>query len=508
MNAMKLRADARKIWETSILAALRRHIRIRAKSVDFDEAWYEHGHIAKAIANANVWCSQHAPQGSTIEVIDGGMKTIEVVKRGERKQVSVHRTPVLLIDIPATGGSKETAFLYGHLDKQPEGKDPWDASRGLKPWKPVDIHEVDGHKLYGRGGADDGYAVFAAIAAINCLENQGVAHARCVILVETGEESGSPDLPFYLEMLRPTIGTPSFIAALDSGCGTYDRLWLTNSLRGLVIVVLEIHVLQKGIHSGEGGGVVPDSSCIRDWIVQEIRDARTGRFLIPEFHANISEAILEQARITSETIGEDLITRYHWAGTPPTFQEDANARSNVLCETVLNRTWRPALTETGVDGLPAVKDAGNVLRAMTRTKLSIRIPPTVDHALAAAALDRVINSVVVQNPQARITHTIVSRSSWLSPPEAPWLTQIVNTASQEIFDQPAGRMGEGGAIPFMAQLTEAYPQAQFVISGVLGKDSNAHGPDEMLHVDYAINFTAAMAHMLGAHAAYFMTKAA
>src|SRR5699024_8264772 len=138
-----------------------------------------------------------------------------------------------------TTGTEETALLYGHLDKQPP-VGGWSA--GLDPWTPV----MDGDRLYGRGSVDDGYAGYAAVTAIESLRENGGAHQRCVVLLETGEDSGSPDLPAYLEHLADRLGTVSLVVCLDSGAGDYERLWLTTSLRGTVQVEVTVSVLESG----------------------------------------------------------------------------------------------------------------------------------------------------------------------------------------------------------------------------------------------------------------------
>ncbi len=487
MDVQRLISDVSLSWETQILEALRRHIEIPAKSRDFDLDWFEHGFIGQALENARSWCEKHVPSGSQIEVITHYLD-----------ETGKHRTPLLYVEIPATGGCEQTVLLYGHLDKQPEGG-PWDASRGLDPWKAVDLHDEQGHRLYGRGGADDGYAVFAAVCALTCLEQQGVPHARAVILIETGEESGSPDLPFYLDLLRPKIGTPSLIVALDSGCGTYDRLWLTTSLRGVLVGTLDVQVLAEAVHSGDAGGVVPDSFRIARHLLGAIEDSATG-LMIHSLYADIPQAIYTQARIVAQIIGMEFINHFSWVDTPP-----SSTSTEWLVEQIINRTWRPSLAVTGADGLPLICDAGNVLRTGTRLKLSIRIPPMVDHQAAV----RIVKSAIKHRGcplGAKIALTFTSRPSWKCPDETPWFTDALSETSQAIFGKEPVRMGEGGTIPFMAQLSDAYPDAQFMITGVLGPGSNAHGPNEFIHVDYAKKLTASVACMLAHQTRVFSSQ--
>src|ERR1700690_1896491 len=101
--------------------------------------------------------------------------------------------------------------------------------------------------------------MFGALAAILALKAQGVAHARCAILIEACEEGGSFALPFYVDHLAERLGSPSLVVCLDSGCANYDQLWLTTSLRGLTGGALRVEVLSEGVHSGDASGVVPSS---------------------------------------------------------------------------------------------------------------------------------------------------------------------------------------------------------------------------------------------------------
>jgi acetylornithine deacetylase/succinyl-diaminopimelate desuccinylase-like protein len=375
--------------------------------------------------------------------------------------------------------------MYGHLDKQPEMIGWRD---GLGPWQPV---LADG-KLYGRGGADDGYAVFASLAAIGALQAQGVAHARCVGVIETCEESGSYDLPAYLELLAPRMGPVDFVVGLDSGCGDYERLWATTSLRGLVGGTLSVDVLTEGVHSGDASGVVPSSFRVARAVLDRIEDSATGRVLPPIFHAPIPDERVRQAREAAAIMGETTVRKYPFVdGTKPMVADHAEA--------LLNRTWRPALSVIGADGLPAIADAGNVLRPRTALKLSLRLPPPVDGATAREAMRKLLEADPPHGASVRFEGDEAG-TGWNAPPTAPWLTQALDEASRAFYGKPAAAMGEGGTIPFMAMLGKHFPQAQFLITGVLGPRSNAHGPNEFLHIPYATKLTACVASVLAAHA--------
>jgi acetylornithine deacetylase/succinyl-diaminopimelate desuccinylase-like protein len=377
-------------------------------------------------------------------------------------------------------------LLYGHLDKQPE-MTGW--LEGFGPWIP----RFDDGKLYGRGGADDGYAVFASLAAIAALQAQGTAHARCAGMIETCEESGSYDLPAYLDHLAPRLGRVDFVIGLDSGCGDYERLWATTSLRGIAAGTLTVEVLTEGVHSGDASGVVPSSFRIARHLLDRLEDSGTGRILPKEFHAPIPEERALQARAAADIMGELVIRKYPFAdGTKPMVAGRAEA--------LLNRTWRPALSVVGADGMPPIANAGNVLRPRTSLKLSLRLPPTVDGGQATKDLKRLLEADPPHGAVVRF-ESDQGATGWHAPPTSLWLLEALEAASRAHYGQPAAAMGEGGTIPFMAMLGKHFPAAQFLITGVLGPHSNAHGPNEFLHVPYAKKLTACVADVIAAHAA-------
>jgi acetylornithine deacetylase/succinyl-diaminopimelate desuccinylase-like protein len=376
--------------------------------------------------------------------------------------------------------------MYGHLDKQPEMTGWRD---GFGPWIPV-LHEG---KLYGRGGADDGYAVFASLAAIQAVQEQRQPHARIVGLIECCEESGSYDLPAYLQALAPRIGKPDLVIGLDSGCGNYDQLWVTTSLRGIAAGTLTVEVLTEGVHSGDASGVVPSSFRIARRLLDRLEDSATGRILPQEFHCEVPAERVEQARAAGKVLGETIWRKFPFAGkTTPMTRDSA--------EGVLNRTWRPFLSVVGADFIPAIKDAGNVLRPKTALKLSLRIPPLLDGRRATQDLKRILEADPPEGANVRF-EADQGATGWNAPPTASWLSAAAAEASQAIFGKPAAMMGEGGTIPFMAMLGKQFPEAQFLITGVLGPHSNAHGPNEFLHLGYAKKLTACVAHVIAAHAA-------
>lgn len=472
----ELLARISKQWDDDIVPQLIEYIKIPAKSPGFDPDWAKNGYLDQAIQLAKTWVERQNVAGIKMEVIK---------EKG--------RTPVLFFDIPATGGlqNERTVLLYGHLDKQPE-MTGW--REGLGPWIPVLEGEGEEQKLYGRGGADDGYAVFAAISAISALDAQNIPRPRCVGLIETCEESGSDDLPVYLEMLASRMGDVQLVIALDSGAGNYDQLWATTSLRGLVNGTLKVSVLTEGVHSGDAGGVVPSSFRMARQLLDRLDDSRTGVVKPAAFNCEIPQERVEQAKQAAEILGESMWKRFPWDSccddggkfifVQPTTKDPV--------ELILNRTWRAALAVVGADGLPPIADAGNVQRPYTSLKLSLRIPPLVDGDTAAKAMKETLERDPPNNVHA--TYELENAATgWNAPALAPWLAASLDHASQTFFSKPAAYMGEGGTIPFMGMLGVKFPGAQMLVTGVLGPKSNAHGPNEFLQVGYVKRVTAATA---------------
>ena len=472
-------------WDDVIVDRLTEYITIPAKSPAYDKDWAEHGHIERVITDAARWVEAQRVEGLTLEIVR-----------------LPGRTPVMFFEIPATDGSQHepdrerekterTVLLYGHLDKQPEFSG-WRADLG--PWIP----KYEDGKLYGRGGADDGYAVYAAITAIQGLKRQGVAHPRCVGLIETCEESGSFDLLPYVDALKDRLGDVSLVVCLDSGCGNYEQLWLTTSLRGNVTGVLEVQVLDEGVHSGDASGVVPSSFRIMRQLFDRIEDSNNGRLLPESFHCEVPAERIEQAHKTAQILGDMVWKRFPWScgdhgeSVQPTTKDPIQA--------LLNRTWEPTLSVTGAEGLPPLADAGNVLRPRTAFKLSLRLPPLVDGPTALAELKQVLEADSPYKAKVSFRADRGIATGWNAPNLEPWLAQALDDASNATFGSPCGFLGQGGTIPLMSMLETGFPKAQFMVCGVLGPHSNAHGPNEFLHVPYARKLTAAVSRVIAAAA--------
>ena len=453
------------IWDSSIIPELAEYIKIPNKSPHFDPDWEVHGHMERAVQHLETWCRKQPIEDMSIEIV-----RIE------------GRTPLLFIDIP--GASDDVVVLYGHYDKQPEFSG-W--AEDLDPWIPT----IRDGKLYGRGGADDGYAIYGSLTAIRALQEQGIPHAHCVVIIEGCEESGSFDLPFYIDKLADRIGTPDLVVCLDAECGNYDQLWCTTSLRGNLTGTLRVDVLTEGVHSGSAGGIVPSSFRVLRNLLSRIEDETSGKVTVEALHVDIPKQRLEQAELTAATLGDSVYRKYPWAVSEPTPSESPY-------ELLLNNTWRPTLSITGTDGLPALIDAGNVQLPHTTAKLSFRLPPTTDAEQAGAAVKETLETD--PPPLAKVEFNVDSTmAGWDAPPVAEWLETSMQNASQAFFGKPSMYMGTGGTIPFMGMLGEKFPDAQFLVTGLLGPNSNAHGPNEFLHIDCGKRVTACVAQVLMEH---------
>ena len=455
MNSENLKKHIHDFWDSEIVPTLVDYIKIPNKSPSFDPDWEKHGHMDKVLNLAANWTEKNKPVGSEM-----------IIKK------SPGRTPLLLLDIP---GTKEgNILMYGHLDKQPE-MEGWNDDLG--PWKPV----IKDEKLYGRGGADDGYALFASIASINALKEQKIDHPRILVLIEFSEESGSPDLPHYMDLCSDIIGSPDLVICLDSGAGDYKRFWTTTSLRGLIGLKMKVSVLKEGVHSGGASGHVPSSFRIARSLLSRLEDENTGEILLEELNTEIPDYRIEETKNLVSILGNEVVEEFPWKnGMKP------STRDNV--EGVLRRTWRPALSIVGSDGMPSTANAGNVLRPYTTLQLSMRIPPMVDPKKAVDAIEKILKDNIPYGASVELEFEEAAEG-WNAPESKNWLLDAIEKASKKYFNQMPCTIGEGGTIPFMAMLGKQFPEAQFVITGVLGPQSNAHGPNEFLYIPFAKNLT-------------------
>jgi acetylornithine deacetylase/succinyl-diaminopimelate desuccinylase-like protein len=452
------------VFDRAAMPVLVEYAAIECLSPAFDADWSSHGELDRAAELLAGWCRERSVDAE-----------IEVVR------LAGH-TPVIFAELPGDP-ARSTTLIYGHLDKQP-ALGPW--REGLGAFTPV----LEGDRLYGRGTADDGYATFIAFSALEAMAHHDIARGRVVVLIEASEESGSPDLEAYLDHLAPRIGEVALVICLDSGCATYDRLWVTTSLRGVLIATLTVSVLTEGVHSGHAGGIVPSSFRIARALLSRIEDERDGSILLPELHGpGLPPHRRTEIAEVAEQFGTDA------AGIFPlleglVLEPDATER-------LIAGTWAPSLEITGAAGLPEPVAGGNVLRPQTTLKLSVRLPPNADAELAAAALrERLLDAP----PAGAVVDVTMEQpgQGWDAPGSAGWLTEALRDASVEHFGAPPAALGLGGSIPFMAALGLRFPDCQFLATGVLGPESNAHGPNEFLHVPYGKKLTAAVADVIAA----------
>jgi acetylornithine deacetylase/succinyl-diaminopimelate desuccinylase-like protein len=471
LDRAQLVARAAEAWQADVLPLLLEFGTIPDLSPAYDPHWQTAGHLERAAELLARWATSRDLPGATVEVVRlPGL------------------TPTVLVDVPASDdGAVGDVLVYGHYDKQPPF-DGWSEGRG--PWTPV----MEDDRLYGRGLADDGYALPSALIALQSVRAAGGRHGRCVILAEGSEESGSPHLRQVLAHLGDRIGTPDLVVALDGSAATYDRLWLTTSLRGGIAGNLTVRVLEHGVHSGSAGAIVPSSFRIARLLLDRIEDPATGDLRLPELRSEMPDGVGPAAQAMAEAVHQNF-------GEAPPFPVVAGLRleADDPAERSLRAAWRGSLAVVGADGLPPSETAGAVFLPFTTLRLVVRIPPTAD----ADAAERALRGALTEDPPYGATvewTTAMSAGGWAARPFPAWLNDALDEASNVAFGRPSGQMGEGGSIPFLGWLAAQFPAAHLLALGVLGPGSNAHGPDESLHVPSAQRLTAAVGSLLDAHA--------
>lgn len=461
----KLTERADELWETSILPSLSEFIEIEALSPGFEPDWKNKGELDSAIDLFSKWLVNQELDGMTYQIhrIDG-------------------RTPVLLVTVEGTGPGE--VIFYSHLDKQPSRANLW--SDGLHPLKAVRRDPW----LFGRGALDDGYGGYLCVTALKMLQEQGVPYPRSHFLIETCEESGSYDLPPYLDALTDELGDPNLIVVLDSGGPDYEHIWVTEALRGLVAGNLSVQVSNEGVHSGMSGGVIPSSFRIQRLLLDRVEDSHTGKILIPEMHVEISSKVRKEAEQLGNLLGDEL-----WSQLPVV--DSLRPQNEGAAEILLDMNWRPAMSVIGADGMPPTQTAGNVLRTNTDLKLSFRIPPGVN----AEEIDIILKEKFEQSPPygAKVEYMPDAAADGFHAPAMDGkLAEALLEASNHVTGLPPMATWVGGTIPFMAMMQEKYPTAQFLCTGTGGPGNNAHGPDEKLHIPSSKRLTAVLSATIAA----------
>lgn len=452
-------ASMRSLFETEGLGALLAFVKVPSLSPRFEAEWAVKGDIEQAVETVKVWAEGLEVPGLSTTVL----------------RLS-NAPPVLLCDIPGSSPASATILLYGHLDKQP-GQASWPA------FTPV----LKEGKLYGRGAADDGYAAITALLAIKAC---GADRPRCVVILETEEESGSPHFSAYLEEIKNRIGLPALIIVLDSNIPSYGRFWVTESMRGSLNFDLRVDVLGKGVHSGSSG-LVPDSFRVLRCLLARLEDSKTGRIRLAQLHSALPPHLYRVFASLSQ-LDPAWLSAFPFCDSTVPLQPDT-------VELRLNQAWRPALTVTGVDGLPSSEKAGNVVRPYTAVRVAIRLPPDVNPVLAYKAVEKAVLAAVPSQAKVTISNCAVAEG-WVNRTPSPKLQSAIKEAAQHCFGTEASASAAGGTIPVLSLLSATFPEAEFLVTGVLGPGSNAHCPYECLDIEYCVKLTAAIASILRAMA--------
>lgn len=462
MNYDKSLEIAKKDFDSNILPGLEEFIRIDNLSPEFDPEWETNGKAEKAGMHLLNWAKSQGIKGLKGELIK-----------------SPGKTHFLLIEIEPQGINK-TVLLYGHFDKQPSLGE-WE--EGLHPNKPV----IKNGLLYGRGSSDDGYALFSMIEAVKLIQLQNCKHGHIVIALESGEESGSPDLISYLKTYKERTGNPDLMICLDSGCKDYSCLWLTTSLRGLTKIEVEIECLKEDVHSGEAGGIAPDAFSILRILLNRLEDSKTSKIIVP-LNAEIPKYIMEDAEKLADYLKEKVVTDL------VKLADGVVPITDDYKELILNNTWRPTMVVIGINH-PQVEGSGNILRSKIKACLSFRLPPTFNCKDA----EKIITEILTKDPpyNAKINVKVnISVNGWAAKNLNNSLKKSFSKSSNYLFGKDYYSNGEGGTIGFIPELGELYPECEMLVTGVLGPGSNAHSINECLNIDYTNKMTVALAHAI------------
>ena len=458
-----------KEYKDTVIPTIEEFIKIENQSRAFDPQWETNGWNEKVCKFAVDFAKKIGVECKTLIIDEEKGKTPVVV----------------LVAEPETFESN--ILMYGHLDKQPPLTEEW--TDGLKPYVPI---TRDG-KLYGRGGADDGYAFFTSALILKALQKFKLLKSRVVLFFETDEESGSKDLIYFLEKNKNHVGNPDLVICLDSGCADYNHMCLTTTLRGVMNFRVKVEVLKNGVHSGMGSGIVPDSFRIGRKIIEQIEVSDNGQLLLEDFYTNIPDDKYKEACDLVKSVGGKVDFQFPFLdGVHPTVEDGLKQ--------YLNRNWMPQLTLIAMDGVPNVKNAGNVLRPFTTFGFSMRLPPNLPKEKAEGTLNDFFAKKLVRPYNAKVTHEIVGLGQGFNAPTIdPNLNALIQEACQKSYGKPCLFYGEGGSIPFINELNAKFPKSQFIVTGVLGPLSNAHGPNEFLHLAYLNKLLLTLTHILKAY---------
>lgn len=452
-------------WDQHGIPGLMDFIRIPSKSTDFDPNWESNGFLKQACESAALWLKGIIPDARCELLTETG------------------RTPCLFVEIPPTKGYENSAAMafYGHFDKLPETGE-W--QEGLGAWTPV----LKNNCLYGRGSADDGYSFYLMGVCVAALKTLNHAHPRIIGIFETQEESGSKDLPYYLNLIHDRLGSVNAFFILDNSCSDYERLWTVSSLRGVIKGTLKVKVLSHGVHSGAYSGIVPDAYGIAQHLLSRVYDPLTSEVKIPSCLAKIPDTCQQQLQNVGNILGDQI-----WNRAP--LLPGVSPISTQPDELLLQNTWKPALTITGISGIPVPENAGNIIHGDVALTLSMRVPPLIDLKQAVNDLNQLLTTDIPFGCEVSLT-SISAEPGWASFHTDSKIQELLSKASECHFGKPLATTGQGGSIPIVNEFEKHLPNTALVVTGALGTDSNAHAPNEFLNMNYAKKLTAVIAQVI------------
>lgn len=483
-----------KFWKSSIKSDFEQFVRIESITPQYvmgSTAEKLKG-ICEALNLAMDWVNKQSDLNATLTAgIPQGSPCAANQAHETVETDAAHLTPILLIQIPGTAPEGSgSVLMYGHWDKQAIADvKAWNEPKGSMKTGPFQPNIANG-RLYGRGTADDGYALFFSIAAIQALRANGIPYPTVNFILDFDEEGGSVNLERYLEKFSFKIGTPDLCITLDSGAGDYNRIWNTTTERGIVTGTLTVKVLTDSVHSGDGSGIIPNPQRIMRHLLSRLEDPVTGKILPSEFQVEVPATYLADVFSQATNIVPSTIKGFPWFGYATT------AASNPV-ELILNRIWRAGLAVTGVDGLPSTAAANNVVVGSVSYQLSLRLPPP----LRIDEVQRQLKDLFEKDPPYGATVTYdyegaPAANGWMSPPQPRWLSEAIDQASQVLFQQPSAPLGDGGTQPVLAILKEKFKETLFFASGVAGPGNNEHAANENLNIKYAEQLSACEAYVL------------
>lgn len=346
---------------------------------------------------------------------------------------------------------KPQILLYAHHDVQPPGDE--------KVWQtaPFEPTEKNG-RLYGRGAADDKAGIITHLAAVQVLaEICGPDFdLGLTVFIEGEEEAGSPTFRNFLEENQADLRADVIIVA-DSGNWTVDVPALTTTLRGLVSQVIEVATLDHALHSGMYGGAVPDAMLAMIKLLATLHDDRGNVAIDGLISGKASELPYSDAQLSTD------------AGLLPKTQQIGDG-------SILDRIWsKPALTVIGIDG-QSVAMSSNTLLPSVKAKISLRIAPGEQPEHALKLLKAHLDANLPYG--AQISYGEAELGKPFAQPGGSWAQELAQHALAAAWGTESVNIGIGGSIPFIADLTEVFPQAQILVTGVEDPDSRAHSPNE------------------------------